>query len=119
MPSCSLEREVDGSTALYRISGKFDGACAWDLAGRLEREALSEAVVDFSQVNEFVDSGVAVIANALVSTAQKRIQLRGLRQHQDRLFRYFGVDPDHPPRRRPSPPRLPEAPAKGAAKEVA
>jgi anti-anti-sigma regulatory factor len=92
MPACSLEREVNGSTALYRISGKFDGASASDLAGRLEREALSEAVVDFSQVDEFVDSGVAVIASALIATAQKRIHLRGLRQHQDRLFRYFGVE---------------------------
>jgi anti-anti-sigma regulatory factor len=83
---------VNGSTALYRISGKFDGASAFDLAGRLQRESLSEAVVDFSQVDEFVDSGVAVIANALIATAQKRIHLRGLRQHQDRLFRYFGVE---------------------------
>jgi anti-anti-sigma regulatory factor len=92
MPACSLEREVNGSTALYRISGKFDGASASDLAGRLEREALAEAVVDFSQVDEFMDSGVPVIANALKATAQKRIHLRGLRQHQGRLFRYFGVE---------------------------
>jgi len=28
MPACSLEREVNGSTALIRISGKFDGPCA-------------------------------------------------------------------------------------------
>ena len=33
MPACSLEREVNGSTALFRISGKFDGKCAWQLAG--------------------------------------------------------------------------------------
>jgi hypothetical protein len=33
MPACSLEREVNGSTALFRISGNFDGACAWQLAG--------------------------------------------------------------------------------------
>jgi len=46
MPACSLEREVNGSTAFFRISGKFDGACAWQLAGRLEQEPLSEVVVD-------------------------------------------------------------------------
>ncbi len=55
MPACSLEPEVNGRTALFRISGKFDGACAWQLAGRLEQEPLSKVVVDFSQANEFVD----------------------------------------------------------------
>lgn len=91
MPGCTLEREVIGSTALYRISGKFEGDCAWELSGRLEREPLSRVVVDFAQVGEFVDYGIAVMANA-VQSADKQIKLRGLRQHQERLFRYFGVD---------------------------
>jgi STAS domain-containing protein len=91
MPGCTLEREVIGTTALYRISGKFEGACAWELSGRLEREPLSSVVVDFAQVGEFVDYGIAVMANA-VQSADKQIKLRGLRQHQERLFRYFGVD---------------------------
>ena len=38
MPGCSVEREIVGSTAQYRLSGKFEGACAWDLAGRIELE---------------------------------------------------------------------------------
>jgi len=92
MPACNLEREVDGSTALYRIAGRFEGSCARELAARLDQEPLHEVVVDFSQVNEFVDSGVAVIAGALSSTPH-HVRLRGLRQHQERLFRYFGVDP--------------------------
>ena len=95
MPGCTLEREVIGSTALYRISGKFEGACAWELSGRLEREPLSRVVVDFAQVGEFVDYGIAVMANA-VHSADKQIKLRGLRQHQERLFRYFGVDAAEP-----------------------
>ena len=33
MPACGLEREMNSSTALFRISGNFDGACAWQLAG--------------------------------------------------------------------------------------
>jgi hypothetical protein len=118
MPACSLEREVNGATALYRISGKFEGACAWELSGRLEREPLGEVVVDFSQVSEFVDYGVAVIASALVAS-RKRIELRRLRQHQERLFRYFGVDPAELAK-----PRQPVAGAleplpRPAAKEVA
>jgi STAS domain-containing protein len=95
MPGCTLEREVVGGTALYRISGKFEGACAWELSGRLEREPLSSVVVDFAQVGEFVDYGIAVMANA-VQSADKQIKLRGLRQHQERLFRYFGVDAAEP-----------------------
>ena len=63
MPGCTMEREVIGSTALYRISGKFEGACAWELASRIEKEPLSELTLDFWQCNEFVDYGIAVLAN--------------------------------------------------------
>jgi hypothetical protein len=92
MPGCSLEREVIGTTATYRISGRFEGACAWDLARRLESEPLVEVLLDFSQVDDFVDYGVAVMANALLALKPKCIHLQGLRQHQLRLFKYFGVD---------------------------
>src|SRR5438045_4158741 len=88
MPACSLEREVIGSTAVYRMNGRVEASWAWELAGRLEQEPLGDMVVDFSQVSEFVDYGVAIIAGALVGS-RKRIELRGLRQHQERLFGYF------------------------------
>ena len=101
MPGCSLEREVDGSTARYTICGKFEGACAWDLAARVEKEPLQELLLDFSQCGEFVDYGIAVLAGALLSASGKRIHLRGLRQHQLRLFKYFGVDADDLSRRGP------------------
>jgi len=116
MPGCSLEREVIGSTVLYRISGKFDGACAWELASRLDQEPLCDVVVDFGRVNEFADYGISVLASSLVP-APRSIQLRGLRQHQDRLFRYFGVDPDGAPRTRAASPLIPAG--AGATKEVA
>jgi hypothetical protein len=119
MAACTLEREVKGSTAFFRISGKFDGACAWELAGLLEREALYEVVVDFSRVSEFVDYGIAVITSALISSSPKQVQLQGLRRHQERLFKYFGVDPALPPGRRPFAARLPDGAPKGVAKEVA
>ncbi len=91
MPGCTLEREVNGGIALYRVSGKFEGACAWELCGRLEQEPLYKVVVDFSQVSGFVDYGIAVLSSALLAM-DKRVDLRGLRQHQERLFRYFGVN---------------------------
>lgn len=118
MPACSLEREVNGSTAFYRISGKFEGSCAWDLSGRLQQEPLADVVVDFSQVSEFVDYGVAIIAGALAGSC-RRIELRGLRQHQERLFGYFGVDPGEISRLRRRLSTALEPLPKSAAKEVA
>ena len=94
MPGCSLERETIGCTARYRICGRFEGACAWDLAGRIEKEPLGELTLDFSQCAEFVDYGIAVLANALLSIPDKTVHLEGLRQHHLRLFKYFGVDVD-------------------------
>ncbi len=117
MPACTPERQVDGSTALYRISGKFDGACAWDLAGRLEQEPLQDLKIDFSQVTEFVDYGIAVLASAIVSS-EKHISLQGLRQHQERLFKYFGIDPEDAPWVRTPPPAPPDGSGAGSAKEV-
>jgi hypothetical protein len=110
MPGCILEREVNGSIALYRIAGRFECSCAWDLTSRLAKEPLSEVVMDFSRASDFVDSAVAVIANSLASSP-RRVHLRGLRQHQERLFRYFGVEAEDsssetthlPPELSPSP----------------
>ena len=118
MPACSLEREVTGGTAFYRISGKFDSSCAWEVSGRLEQEPLGDVVVDFSQVSEFVDYGVAIIAGALV-VSRRRIELRGLRQHQERLFGYFGVHPAELARPRRPVSGAPEPAAQSATKEVA
>lgn len=115
MPGCSLEREVNGSKALYRIAGRFEGACAWDLSDRLEREPLLEVVIDFSRVTDFVDSAVAVIASALAASPH-HVLLHGLRQHQERLFRYFGVEPLEPAGDLPQLP--PELAAAATPKEV-
>jgi len=117
MPGCRLEREVIGTTATYRISGRFEGACAWDLARRIESEPLVEVLLDFSQVDDFVDYGVAVMANALLALKLKCIHLQGLRQHQLRLFKYFGVDADEPGHREQEGPPLGARPT--APSEVA
>jgi hypothetical protein len=113
MPGCSLTRETSGSIAVYRITGRFERSCAWDLSARLRQEPLREVVIDFCRVSEFIDSGVAVIATSLASSTQ-RVHLRGLRQHQERLFRYFGVDLDEPSSETPHlPPELsPDSPLK-------
>jgi hypothetical protein len=93
MPGCSVSREARGNTAWFSLTGRFDGACAWDLSGRLERELLPEIVLDFSRTTDFVDYGIAVLATTLQQLENKSVRLRGLRQHQLRMFKYFGVDP--------------------------
>jgi hypothetical protein len=52
--------------------------------------------LDFSQCREFADYGIAVLANMLLSVPHKRVHLASLRQHQARLFKYFGVDVGEP-----------------------
>jgi hypothetical protein len=101
MSGCRIDREVAGSIARYRVCGRFEAACAWELARRIESDPLGDLALDFSQCGDFVDYGVAVLANALLAAPRKRVRLEGLRQHQERLFKYFGVNidpgatPDH------------------------
>jgi hypothetical protein len=55
--------------------------------------------VDLTQVRDFHDFGVAVLARALAS--RRQVSVRGLRTHQIRLLRYLGIDaaaePTHQP----------------------
>lgn len=85
----------EGNDVTFAIGGVFDGASAWDLRHAIESvecEA-SQVVLDFSRVREFYDFGVAVLAHALAErdAARPVVALKGLRTHQARMFRYFGV----------------------------
>jgi anti-anti-sigma regulatory factor len=91
MRGCSIERELEGGRTILRVAGVFDRASAFELRERLAREPSADVVLDFSLVSEFADLGVAALANGLASGG-RRLDLRGLRQHQLRIFRYFGVD---------------------------
>ena len=80
---------------LLEIDGTFDAIAAWEVRRRLR--ALppdAQVVLDFTRVKEFLDLGVAVVAPGLLEHEHPRVTLRGLRQHQQRMFRYFGVDLD-------------------------
>ena len=80
-----------------RVDGVFDGATAWELRNTLEgHRAGGTIVLDFSKVREFYDFGVSVLAYWLAQRANAlpKVLLRGLRTHQLRMFRYFGVETD-------------------------
>ena len=92
MPACTVIREARGDTATYELSGRFEGVSAWELAARLTEERLPRAVLDFSRCDEFQDYAVAVLSQAVLGLPGLRVHLRGLRQHQERVFKCFGVD---------------------------
>lgn len=92
MPACTVNREAHGDTSTYIVSGRVEGACAWELAARLAEERLPRAVLDFSRCHEFQDYAIAVLAQAVTGLPGLDVQLRGLRQHQERVFKCFGVD---------------------------
>jgi len=91
MPGCCIERELQDGRTVIRVSGVFDSDSACELREQLSREPGDDVVLDFSLVREFADLGVATLAHGLAG-AERRFRLLGLRQHQLRIFRYFGVD---------------------------
>jgi hypothetical protein len=93
MTGCSIEREHEGDRIVIRVSGTFDRVSACELTRRLVREPDDDLVLDFSLVREFADLGVATLAHGLAG-GDRRLHMRGLRQHQLRIFRYFGLDVD-------------------------
>lgn len=95
MHGSSIVRELEGGLVVIRIGGVFNRASAFELRERLEREAAAEVVLDFSLVHEFADLGVAALAHGIAGL-ERRVRLRGLRAHQLRIFRYFGVDVGRP-----------------------
>jgi anti-anti-sigma regulatory factor len=74
------------------LDGVFDGVAA----AHVEEVLLAarpgdRLLVDLTQVREFHDFGVAVLGRAL-TRCQAEVRVRGLRQAQLRVLRYFGVD---------------------------
>ncbi len=93
MSEWSIAREQEDGCPVLRVVGVFDRAAAWMLRDRAEQETARELILDFSLVRDFSDLGVAVLAHGL-QACTARIRLRGLRQHQLRIFRYCGLSVD-------------------------
>ncbi len=84
-----MSKAVGGRTVI-RVEGVFDAAAAQRLANALESADGDDVRVDLTDVREFHDFGIAMLARAL--SGRHRVALSGLRQHQLRLLRYFGID---------------------------
>lgn len=73
------------------VAGPFDLPAAQRMAHAIA-EASEETLVriDLTRVSHFDDSGVALLGRALAR--HRRTEVRGLRSHQIRLLRYFGIE---------------------------
>ncbi len=89
------EQQRGAEQVVIRLDGTFDAVAAWSVRGQLGKlPADANVLLDFSQVREFYDLGVAVMASGLAALGGPHVAVRGLRQHQHRMFRSFGIDVD-------------------------
>lgn len=80
---------------VIRLEGTFDLPAARLVEHSLRRmSAGDEVFIDFTRVRNFNDFGVAVLAQALKAAGGVEARLEGLRMHQVRLLRYFGIGPE-------------------------
>jgi hypothetical protein len=81
--------------AIIRLEGTFDLPAARLLENSLKRMRGKQPVrVDFTHVRQFNDFAIAVLAQALKAPGAPPAKLEGLRLHQVRLLRYFGIGPE-------------------------
>jgi hypothetical protein len=75
------------------VEGVFDGPAARRVEAQLAREqAGARILLDLSKVREFHDFAIGILA--LVLARVPGVAVRGLRTHQLRMLRYFGLDAD-------------------------
>jgi len=89
-----MERQDSEGKVLLRITGRFDPASAVLLERELVKETGSEVVLDFGSVDALGDASVAVLSHVLRCAHARSLRLRGLRRHQERMLKYFGIDLD-------------------------
>lgn len=78
---------------LIEMDGVFDVPAAKRLGTLLARALPGDSIrIEAARVSHFQDFGLALLAQALEETRAARVALRGLRDHQLRILRYFGVD---------------------------
>jgi anti-anti-sigma regulatory factor len=83
-------------TVTLQVEETFDPHTASTLRARLVALGHAGVVLDFSRVRTFRDSAIDVLTRGLTTPT---LQLRGLDNHQERLFRYLGIGAVPAPRR--------------------
>ncbi len=82
-------------TTVIALDREFDVPAAHQVAAALARTEPGGAItVDFHRVTQFHDFGIALLAQAIGRLRRVDVRLAGLRTHQVRVLRYFGVDAD-------------------------
>jgi anti-anti-sigma regulatory factor len=90
-----MREEGFRKASVIRLEGTFDLPSARLLENSLKRMKPGELVrVDFNQVRHFNDFAIALLAQAIKRPGAPDARLEGLRLHQVRLLRYFGVGPE-------------------------
>jgi anti-anti-sigma regulatory factor len=88
MAGLEIHQEENAGKVILRLEGTFDGTTALELRRSLDGLIAAEVVIDFSRVRQFRDLAVAVLSRGLQN---RSLRLRGLGEHQERMFRYFGL----------------------------
>ncbi len=88
MAGLLIHQEEFAGRVTLRLEGTLDWRTAQELRCTLQALGGREVVVDFAHLREFQDAAVGVLTPDLLSP---RVQLRGLANHHERMFRYFGV----------------------------
>ncbi len=90
--------EAERRQSVLQMQGLFDVRAAQRVVEYLEGTRGQGPVrVDLTKITEFRDSGVAVLAQALKQMTWVRARLVGLRTHQVRMLKYFGLEASHLP----------------------
>lgn len=87
-----MHRDLVVTDGEIRFHGVFDAPAARRVEAAIARvRPRAQLRVDLTHVREFHDAAIGVLASALSSCAAD-VAVRGLRHHQIRMLRYFGVD---------------------------
>ena len=95
MVELEIHQEEKSGTVTLRLEGTIDATTVLQLRQSLEALSSDEVVIDFSRVKQFRDLAVAVLSRGLQG---RSVQMRGLGEHQERMFRYFGLTSSPGPR---------------------
>ena len=88
MVALEIHHEERAGRLTLRLMGTLDGQTAQLVRKSLDTLGTREVELDFTHLREFRDSAVGVLTHGL---AERKVALRGLAGHHQRMFRYFGL----------------------------